>query len=45
MINNPMIKAYKHQDLLLEDGSINQPYADKIEQIIFDCLAKKYEGA
>ena len=45
MINNPMIKAYKHQNLLLEDGSINQPYADKIEQIIFDCLAKKYEGA
>ena len=45
MINNPMIKAYKHQNLLLEDGSINQVYADKIEQIIFDCLAKKYEGA
>ena len=45
MIINPMIKSYKSQDLLLEDGSVNESYAEKMEQIIFDCLAKKYEGA
>jgi excisionase family DNA binding protein len=45
MINNPMIKSYKKQDLIQEDGGVNQFYAEKMEQLIFECLAKKYEGA
>jgi len=45
MINNPMIKSYKKQDLIQDDGAVNQFYAEKMEQLIFECLAKKYEGA
>jgi excisionase family DNA binding protein len=43
-IHNPMIKPYKRDQLIMEDGSVNQVFAQKIESLIMNCLSKKCEG-
>lgn len=44
-INNPMIRSYKRDKLLAENGSLNQIFSQKLENLILDCLAKKCERA
>jgi excisionase family DNA binding protein len=44
-INNPMIRPYKRDKLLQDNGSINPVFSQKLENLILDCLAKKCERA
>jgi excisionase family DNA binding protein len=41
--NNPMIRSYQKEALLLENGEVNQRFSEKLEILILDCMAKKCE--
>jgi hypothetical protein len=41
--HNPMIRSYQKDHLLLEDGSVNLKFSEKMENLILDCMAKKCE--
>ncbi len=43
-INNPMIKPYKRDELIMDDGSVNSLFSQKLESLIMNCLSKKCEG-
>ena len=41
--HNPMIRSYQKDQLLLENGSVNLKFSEKMESLILDCMAKKCE--
>jgi len=44
-LKNPLIRSYKSDLLLLENGDINIKFSEKLEALILDCMAKKCEAA
>ena len=44
-LKNPLIRPYKPEAYILENGSINIKFGEKLETIILDCMAKKCEAA
>jgi len=42
---NPLIRSYKSDLLLLENGATNIKFGEKLEALILDCMAKKCEAA
>ena len=44
-IKNPLIRSYKSDLLILENGAPNIKFGDKLEALIIDCMAKKCEAA
>jgi excisionase family DNA binding protein len=44
-MKNPLIRSYKSDLLILEDGSPNIKFGERLELLIIDCMAKKCEAA
>ena len=44
-IKNPLIRSYKSDLLILENGEPNIKFGDKLEALMIDCMAKKCEAA